>query len=349
MKELKILAVVIIFTAIVYIGVEPFAHSQMHPHVAPADFNFKKEDVDLAKHILEAAKKDEEVAKKALESAKDKNAAQKTLEAAQKTTANAKKSLDDYTAFWDEIYAIDFSKGDATRGEEVFANGGCAGCHGIKAKDMPSPMDDASASASFGVVPPDLSSAGYLYDEHFLAGIIKKPTIALKLTHKFNDEKPFPMTDFYATTENPGQELADLVAYLKSIAPAKLDDKTAFTESCQRCHDMKYDKIATLGDKKAVSAYMGSTPPDLSMMIRSKGYEYLHTFINDPQKQLPGTAMPRVGLNAKAQEQVISYIEQIGDRKKAQRETLGLQIMGFFVILSIFSILWKTKIWRELH
>lgn len=41
MKELKILAVVIFFTAVVYFGVEPFAHSQMHPHVAPADFAFK--------------------------------------------------------------------------------------------------------------------------------------------------------------------------------------------------------------------------------------------------------------------------------------------------------------------
>lgn len=349
MRDLKILAVVVIFTAIVYIGVEPIAHSAMHPHVAPADFNFKNEDIGLAKHILEMAEKDEVAAQKSLEKAKDKKAAQKTLDAAKKSTADAKENLEKYTAFWDEIYAIDFSKGDATKGEEVFMNAGCVGCHGVKAKDMPSPMDDASASAAFGVVPPDLSSAGYLYDEHFLAGVIKKPAIALKLTHKFNDEKPFPMTDFYASTEDPAQELADLVAYLKSIAPAKMDDKTAYIESCQRCHDMKYDKLISFGDKNSLTSYMGSLPPDLSMMIRSKGYDYLHTFINDPQKQLAGTAMPRVGLNEKAQEQVISYLEQIGDRKKAERESLGLQIIGFFIILSIFSILWKNKVWRELH
>ena len=41
MRELKILVVVLFFTAVVYWGVEPFAHSQMHPHVAPADFAFK--------------------------------------------------------------------------------------------------------------------------------------------------------------------------------------------------------------------------------------------------------------------------------------------------------------------
>ena len=44
MRELKILAVVVALTLITYWGVEPFAHSQMHPHVDPADYKFK--DVD---------------------------------------------------------------------------------------------------------------------------------------------------------------------------------------------------------------------------------------------------------------------------------------------------------------
>jgi len=33
MKELKIFGLVIVFTLVLYIGVEPFAHSQMHKHV----------------------------------------------------------------------------------------------------------------------------------------------------------------------------------------------------------------------------------------------------------------------------------------------------------------------------
>ena len=106
MRELKILGVVVFFTALVYIGVEPFAHSQMHPHVAPADFEFK----DLK--------------------------------------ANTKT-------------------GDAAKGSENFMNAGCVGCHGLKVAGMPSPMDDATASASFGVVPPDLSSAGLIYNSNF--------------------------------------------------------------------------------------------------------------------------------------------------------------------------------------
>jgi ubiquinol-cytochrome c reductase cytochrome c1 subunit len=41
MREIKILAVLVFFTGILYWGVEPFAHSQMHKHVEPADFSFK--------------------------------------------------------------------------------------------------------------------------------------------------------------------------------------------------------------------------------------------------------------------------------------------------------------------
>ena len=41
MREFKVLAVVVFFTVLIYWGVEPFAHSQMHPHVAPADLHLK--------------------------------------------------------------------------------------------------------------------------------------------------------------------------------------------------------------------------------------------------------------------------------------------------------------------
>ena len=44
MRELKILAVVVVLTLITYWGVEPFAHSQMHPHVDPVNYNFEETD-----------------------------------------------------------------------------------------------------------------------------------------------------------------------------------------------------------------------------------------------------------------------------------------------------------------
>lgn len=288
MRELKVLGVVIFFTLVVYIGVEPFAHSQMHPHVAPADFQFK----DLPKQT---------------------------------------------------------KTGDAAKGAENFMNAGCIGCHGLKVAGMPSPMDDATSSASFGVVPPDLSTAGLIYDGNFLAAIIKNPTIALKVEHKFNETKLHPMTQFYGLGGDIDQEIADIVAYLKSVAPKSLKNEEVFEDACQRCHDMKYAKRFSNSDAALLAKYMGNTPPDLSMMIRAKGRDYLETFINNPQKQLKGTAMPRVGLTKEAQEQVIAFMEDTGDSKKAERDSLGIKVIGFMFIFTILAYLWKVKIWREVH
>lgn len=289
MREFKILAVVIFFTAVVYWGVEPFAHSQMHPHVAPADFSFKD------------------------------------LPVASKT-------------------------GNATKGAETFLSAGCTGCHGVSSQGMAAPMDNASASATFGVVPPDLSNAGAIYDKNFLAELIKNPTKALKVEHKFNESRPHPMIQFFGLGGDLDQEVADVVAYLQSIAPMKaLDDKQVFADACQRCHDIKYDKLMSTTDKTALMNYMGTIPPDLSMMIRSKGADYLTTFINNPQKQLPGTSMPRVGLTEKAQNQVIAYMEKVGDRKKAERENLGYKLIGYMAIFTLLAFAWKVKIWKEVH
>ncbi|WP_041960458.1 c-type cytochrome [Sulfurospirillum arsenophilum] len=288
MRELKILAVVAFFTAVVYWGVEPFAHSQMHPHVAPADFAFK-----------------------------DLGATEK--------------------------------KGDAAKGAETFLSAGCIGCHGVAVANMPAPMDNASASATFGVTPPDLSSAGAIYDKNYLAALIKDPTKALKVEHKFNETRPHPMIQFFGLGGDLDQEVADIVAYLQSIAPTTLDDKKVYADACQRCHDMKYDKLMSTTDKTALMAYMGTLPPDLSIMIRSKGRDYLTTFINNPQKQLAGTSMPRVGLSEKAQNQVVAYMEKVGDRKKAEREDLGYKLIGYMVLFTLLAYAWKVKIWKEVH
>ncbi|MBE0495985.1 MAG: cytochrome c1 [Campylobacterales bacterium] len=287
MKELKILAVVVFLTAVVYIGVEPYAHTKLHPAVTPADFQFQD------------------------------------LEASTKV-------------------------GDAARGAETFMMAGCVGCHGLESQGMPFSMDNQMASESFGVVPPDLSSAGYLYDEAFLAALIKNPAKALMVEHKFSDTNPHPMTSFYGLGGDLDQEVADIVAYLKSIAPTSMTNAEVFDDACLRCHGIKYDggkKMTTEAD--AILAYMGTIPPDLSTMIRARGHGFLETFINNPQKHLEGTSMPRVGLKQETQLQVVDYMESIGDGKKAERERVGLYIMGYFVILSIFAYLWKAKVWRE--
>jgi ubiquinol-cytochrome c reductase cytochrome c1 subunit len=154
------------------------------------------------------------------------------------------------------------------------------------------------------------------------------------------------------------QEIADIVAYLKSIAPHEMSDKEVFADACQRCHSAKYGDFRFDGSKSSMSAftpdvniktYMGTIPPDLSQMIRSRGHEYLEEFINEPGKHLKGTAMPRVGLKKEPQEQVIAYLEKIGDSSKEKRAALGPKFLGYLVIFAIFAWAWKFRIWKDIH
>ncbi|MBR8461764.1 cytochrome c1 [Campylobacter sp. faydin G-24] len=348
MKELKIFAIVVVLSGILYWGIEPYAHTKLHPHTTDAIYDFSVEDTNYAKKILESKKANLAIAQASKDEGK--------IASAKNEVDVAEKILNDYMAFWDDVKKIDLSKGDAVKGAETFMAGGCVGCHGISVANLPAPMDAETASQAYGVVPPDLSTAGKIYDERFLAAIIKNPTMALKLTHKFNDEQPYPMPTFFgAGSEDMNAEIADIVAYLKSVSAdfekqnGKISDKRLFADACQRCHDMKYDKLYTLSNKVNLATYMGSNPPDLSIVIRSKGSEYLHKFINDTQKMLPNTAMPRVGLSKVSEDQLVNYIQKVGDSKKTERESLGWYIMGYFFILGIFAWLWKRKVWSELH
>lgn len=221
----------------------------------------------------------------------------------------------------------------------------CTACHGIKNAGFPSAISDADAASIYGVVPPDLSDIGFLYEANFLANLIKDPVKALELTHKFNDEKQFPMTPTFVSDA----ELGDMVAYFQSIANKNLTDKEIFIEACVRCHSMKYDKVDALTTSDVLEGYLGAKAPDLSVMIRSRGAETLNKFINDPQKILLGASMPRVGLTQENQERIIDYLEKIGDSKKDQREFVGKILIGFMIIMAILAYLWKRKIWHDLH
>jgi ubiquinol-cytochrome c reductase cytochrome c1 subunit len=342
MRELKILAVVVALTLITYWGVEPFAHSQMHPHVEPANYKFDKADEETSK---DAVKKAEDALVKA-----EKSTNKKDIDSAKADIVSLKEFEKSTNEFWaSNKEAVDLV-GDVANGETLVTSN-CTACHSIEAKGFPAIMDNASSAAAYGVVPPDLGTVGKLYTKEYLVAFIKNPPVASKVSHKFVDGKVHPMPNFDWLQP---QEIADSVAYLKDIAPKEMTNKEVFTNACQRCHsikyaDMKNGTMAAFTPSDDIKKYMGKVPPDLSQMIRSRGHEYLETFINDPQKHLAGTAMPRVGLTEEAQAQVISYLEEVGDSKKAQREELGPKFLIYLVIFAIFGFLWKASKWRDVH
>ncbi|DAB29005.1 MAG TPA: cytochrome C [Sulfurimonas sp. UBA12504] len=312
-KEPLILAVVVIFSLITYYLVEPYAHHVMHKHVESEHFAYA------------------------------------------------------------DLPAL-AANGDATRGQDlVMGAGACTGCHSIEAAGMPAAMEPQDAAASYGVNPPDLSNVGVIFDERFLADLIKNPAHALKVEHKFTAEsgKMHPMSAFAGAGGDIDQEVADMVAYLKSIA-IKAEDvtpKIAYENACGRCHAMSYEKWTQIGEKPSfkdkkdalafdikvlqyedsLKAYMGKLPPDLSMYIRSRGEHFVSTFIENPQAQLEGTAMPRVGVTAEMAEKVIEHMQDSGDTKRAERESIGMNVMIYIIIFAIFALLWKKQVWRDLH
>lgn len=291
MKELKILAVLVVLIGVMYVGIEPYAHSVMHPEVAEADFAFK------------------------------------------------------------DLKNVDISlKGDPVKGKTL-VEANCVSCHGIEKAGNVAPMAAADAATTYGVTPPDLSHAGRIYDTNFLANFIYDPVSAMHLQHKYpaGGAKQFPMPAFPL----PAQDIMDMVAYLQSIAPKAVEGKeghkATFEAACGRCHNMQYAGIKGAASDETLKNYLGKTPPDLSQHIKSRGEHFLNSFINDPQILLPQTGMPRVGLTKEAQEEVITYMEEIGDSKKAERESTGIYVLGYMVVFAILAILWKRRIWKDLH
>jgi ubiquinol-cytochrome c reductase cytochrome c1 subunit len=319
MKELKIFGIVAIFTLVLYWGVEPFAHSQMHKHVEGNGFTYDgKVDIEEAK----AAKK-EDVAK--------------TKE-----------------AFWKDVASISKLKGDVAAGEATFAM--CAGCHMEGAPNMG------------GVIPPSLEHAGTLYDKNYLIALIKDPAMASNVDHKYKDTMTHPMGSIKGMVSAP-QDIANVVAYLKAKKSGEVTTKEAFSEACGRCHAMRYAKTTQLGDtpkfkykkdelaheikvideQNLVKAYMGKLPPDLSIIIRARSHHFMETFVENPQSQLPGTSMPRVGLSHEGYEKVKTYLEEIGDPSKPAREELGPKVLLFFLVFTGLAFLWKKSMWKGHH
>ena len=265
-------------------------------------------------------------------------------------------------------------KGDATRGKDlVMGAGACTGCHSIEKAGVPASMEPQMAAQSYGVNPPDLSSAGAVYSAKFLANLIKNPAHALMVEHKFDASKGqmHPMVPFYGAGGDIDQEVADMVAYLQSIAPKaeELTPKMAFETACGRCHANHYEKWTQIGTKSmfkrkqdelafdakvldyqdSLTKYMGKLPPDLSIYIRSRGEHFIETFIENPQNYLAGTAMPRVGVNAESAEKVVEYLKDSGDTKRHEREEVGVKVMIFLIFFALFAVLWKKQVWRDLH
>lgn len=357
-KELKILGVVVFFTGLLYWGVEPYAHHAMH-----AKYDGAGNEIEIESHgFVYDGKTEANVNGVIVADLERKFTAEGSPEPKASLAVKleaAKKVQSEKETFWKEVVAISTLKGDAAAGEAGFAS--CAGCHNGLGMNMG------------GVIPPDLDHAGALYDKNYLIALLKDPAMASNVDHKYEDTSMHPMGSIKGTMSD--QQIADVVAYMKKEKAAEPTAKQAFVEACARCHAMRYDGLTQLGDtpktksniktghdieamkyaqkvaeeQATLATYMGKLPPDLSMIIRARSDHFMETFIEDPQTQLPGTSMPRVGLSEEGYEKVHQYLMDIGDPSKPARDMAAPWVLGFLFIFTILAYLWKKHQWKDLH
>lgn len=235
------------------------------------------------------------------------------------------------------VKPVDVKAGNPSEGQAL-VTAQCVTCHSVKKADINLSMSPEDAANAYGVLPPDLSNVAAIYDSGYLAAFLQDPAKA--------SMAPKTSMPNLGLTE---QQATDIIAYLSTLADHNLSNKEVTKEACDRCHTVKYAGITRVVSEKRIKEYLGKNPPDLSMMIKSRGEHYLESFINNPQAGIPGTAMPRVGLNKESQEKVIAYLDEVGDPKKAQRNAVGFWVLGYFVILTILTYMWKSARMREVH
>lgn len=218
----------------------------------------------------------------------------------------------------------------------------------------------------------------------------------------------------------PAAALANTAMHLDK-APGNISDKAslqrgaqAFITNCLACHSasyMRYNRLMDIGmsedeikklvpegsklgstmkammDADSAKAAFGVAPPDLSVIARSRGtdwlYTYLRSFYNDASRPsgvnnvlFPMVAMPNV-LGGLQGEQVldhetgklkltskgtmsteeydamvgdlVNYLDFMGEPAKLVRQKLGLIVIGFLFILLILAYALKKEFWKDVH
>lgn len=315
-KELKIFGVVAFFTLLLYWGVEPYAHSQMHKHVEGHNFVY-----DGTADIEEASKEKKD----------------------------AKK------AFWADVKKIAALKGDAVAGEATFAMcmgchmDGAANMGGV----TPPSLDHAGALYDKNYLialikdPAMASNVDHKYPNGTMTHPMGSITSMVSAPQDIANVVAF-LKAKKAGEVTPKEAFTDACSRCHAMRYAKttqLGDTPAFKHE----KDALAHKIKVIDEQDAIKAYMGKLPPDLSMIARARSEHFLETFVENPQSQLPGTSMPRTGLSLEGYEKVNAYLNDIGDPSKPARDMAGPWVIGFFVLFTILAYLWKSSLWRDLH
>jgi len=128
------------------------------------------------------------------------------------------------------------------------------------------------------------------------------------------------------------------------------------------------DTITTTMPKEAATKWFGGPPPDLSLVARSKGtdwiYTYLRSFYEDESKifgvnnkVLENASMPDALWSLKKAKSeaefnqdvrdITNFLDYVGEPAKLIRTSLGVWVLLFLSVLLVLTILLKKEYWKD--
>jgi len=128
------------------------------------------------------------------------------------------------------------------------------------------------------------------------------------------------------------------------------------------------DTITTAMPKEAATKWFGGPPPDLSLVARSKGtdwiYTYLRSFYEDKSKifgvnnkVLENASMPDALWSLKEEKSeaefnqdvrdITNFLDYVGEPAKLIRTSLGVWVLLFLSVLLVLTILLKKEYWKD--
>jgi len=128
------------------------------------------------------------------------------------------------------------------------------------------------------------------------------------------------------------------------------------------------DTITNTMPKEAATKWFGGPPPDLSLVARSKGtdwiYTYLRGFYEDESKifgvnnkVLENASMPDALWSLKEDKSeaefnqdirdITNFLDYVGEPAKLIRTSLGVWVLLFLSILLVLTVLLKKEYWKD--
>ena len=128
------------------------------------------------------------------------------------------------------------------------------------------------------------------------------------------------------------------------------------------------ETITTAMPKEGAAKWFGGTPPDLSLVARAKGtdwiYTYLRGFYEDDSKVfgvnnkvLEGASMPDILWSLKEGKSeaefdqdvrdITNFLDYVGEPAKLIRTSLGVWVLLFLGVLLVLTYLLKKEYWKD--